>query len=285
MDCEEERRRVVEWATIDPIASAMDVDFWMRERRLRDGGYRWQRRGGDWDWGSWSEEEEKWPDANFAAVHIHKTIRYPIVIVVDYQYSRFLLERLLLCQWPKEILMIIESLRPGPISLHTHRHTALLFRLVVSSHRQVKSFLMASSLLMFGRFSLILTPDADVYTYKSPLPAIAERSSDKFQPLLLRFSGSNVNLLCDGEIESSLVSSSRNLFLSWSLLLTFVCLWLLLIDCPPAPPCVDDLHKSLDELCLFELKFGRCKKQTNRKRWSERKREHSLCRVYLFYVS
>jgi hypothetical protein len=46
MDCEEERRRVVEWATIDPIASAMDVDFWMRERRLRDGGYRWQRRGG-----------------------------------------------------------------------------------------------------------------------------------------------------------------------------------------------------------------------------------------------
>lgn len=125
--------------------------------------------GGDWDWGSWSEEEEKWPDANFAAVHIHKTIRYPIVIVVDYQYSRFLLERLL-CQWPEEILMIIESLRPGPISLHTHtdRNCSIIPSCLVSSHRQVKSFLMASSLLMFGRFSLILTPDADVYVQVPP---------------------------------------------------------------------------------------------------------------------
>ena len=156
--------RVVEWATIDPIASAMDVDFWMRERRLRDGGYRWQRRG-DWDWGSWSEEEEKWPDANFAAVHIHKTIRYPIVIVVDYQYIR--------CRRETPLSMARRDshdyrIPPSWPNIFGHTDTLLYysvlsFRLIDKSSRFW--WLLPSSCLVDFLWYWLRMP---TYTYKSP---------------------------------------------------------------------------------------------------------------------
>ena len=175
--------------------------------------------------------------------------------------------------------MIIESLRPGPISLHTQTHCS-----IIPSCRFVSS---TSQVVSDGFFpphvwSIFFDIDSGCRRIRtSPLPAIAERSSDKFQPLLLRFSGSNVNLLCDGEIESSLVSRVETCFsldlFSWLLQFVFdsslLTVHQLLL--------VDDLHKSLDELCLFELKFGRCELNKQEKRWSERN-ENILSVVYIF---
>ena len=121
--------------------------------------------GGDWDWGSWSEEEEKWPDANFAAVHIHKTIRYPIVIVVDYQYIR--------CRRETPLSMARRDshdyrIPPSWPNIFGHTDTLLYysvlsFRLIDKSSRFW--WLLPSSCLVDFLWYWLRMP---TYTYKSP---------------------------------------------------------------------------------------------------------------------